>query len=234
MPSKPPISREELEKLVTRAAQMRGHGHSFSDISAELGVSKVKVPRLLALGRVKALDNPDSIEVLSTPTRYGITAAGYASRDDLRAAVAKDMCVLLSLPGFGEKRVEELMSWLAAPPLPSPDTSPKVAKVGKLWPHLATRSQARELALVLPSEGEVILDFSGVKRVEEAFVDELFTRWRSRNPDAQLRVTGATVGVSVDLPRDVAPDQPPPAKPVSTALPKPRLVTPSRSSRAAA
>lgn len=67
-----------------------------------------------------------------------------------------------------------------------------------------SRSQARRLLAGLESFREIDLDFAGVKTVGQAFADEVFGIWQSRNPEKVIRVLHASPDVEFMISRAIA------------------------------
>lgn len=68
----------------------------------------------------------------------------------------------------------------------------RLAEVGEAF---VSRSEAKRIAHGLERFREVIVDFSGVRLVGQAFADELFRVWARRNPDVSLHPHGMSEGV---------------------------------------
>lgn len=67
-----------------------------------------------------------------------------------------------------------------------------------------SRSEAKRIADGLERFQEVIVDFTGVRLVGQAFADELFRVWARRHPEVTLRAQGMTEGVRPMVMRAIA------------------------------
>ena len=61
--------------------------------------------------------------------------------------------------------------------------------------ELISRSQAKRLLMRLDGFKEVLLDFKGIKRVGQAFADEIFRVYRNAHPQVEIIAIGATDNV---------------------------------------
>jgi len=64
-----------------------------------------------------------------------------------------------------------------------------------------SRSEAKRLAMGLELYGVVELDFQGVNRIGQGFVDELFRVWTSQHPGTEFRVVNASPEVEFMIQR---------------------------------
>jgi hypothetical protein len=65
----------------------------------------------------------------------------------------------------------------------------------KVGSGYVSRSQARRVLAGLEGFGEIVLDFTGVETVGQAFADEVFRVWKSRHPGTVLHVKNASSDV---------------------------------------
>lgn len=64
-----------------------------------------------------------------------------------------------------------------------------------------SRSEARRLAALIAEFKEIMLDFTGVEEVGQAFCHELFVVWQRNNPDIIIRIAGACEDVDFMIQR---------------------------------
>jgi hypothetical protein len=75
------------------------------------------------------------------------------------------------------------------------DTSQAIVKLFQYGDTFVSRSEARRLSVGLERFKAVIVDFAGVQRVGQGFVDELFRVWASNYDDTHLEPVNMNAAV---------------------------------------
>jgi len=70
--------------------------------------------------------------------------------------------------------------------------------------NLVSRSQAKRLMARVEKFREVVLDFSGVNTIGQAFADEIFRVFQQLHPDVKLRWFNANAEVEAMVKRAIA------------------------------
>lgn len=126
--------------------------------------------------------------------RFVIASDGhFFFRDNFSSKIMPDecfsggTCVLMRLENDGKKRLRKIFDMFS-------DVDGGFFRTQIPMAHMfpsgfpVSRSEARRLCEMIKSFKEVILDFSDVDNIGQAFSHELFVVWQKRNPDIKLRI----------------------------------------------